>query len=721
MLLDFDSDPDSDEPELHTIYPARESPQFALSPLLLYASLNSAPPLTSKKDIPILFWYSGHGQTLEEADGTQLGYLVPVDAPDPDRDLFGFMNTAVSMRTIETVSKQIRSKHVLMAFDSFFSWPIFQMLRAKPSAYVQEKVAWPVRQFITAGTEDEQVPDRSVFKDVFIQAIRDGFADLNGDTYITGEELGGYLQENVVNYTRKAQHPQFGKINNPKLDKGDFVFLTASSGAVIDTPSSPQGRLSVTANVSNAEVIVDGRLIGNTPLTAMALSTGSHRVQVKKKGYDTYRTSVEISTGRTASLEAWLTEQGPKTARLYVNTDPSNARVRILNIGPVFQQGMELSPGDYHVEVSAEGYGKQTRWVSLSAGEDKRIGFRLAGTEPASRPAPVVSPSTTAASKSRITNSLSMDFVYIQPGTFMMGSPNSESIRDRDERHHKVTLTRGYYLQTTEVTQGQWRQVMGSNPSNFKRCGDDCPVERVSWDDAQTFIQKLNQKESTDKYRLPTEAEWEYAARAGSTGWYGFGDSTRLLGNYAWYESNSGQQTHAVGQKRANAWGLYDIHGNVLEWCQDWYGHYPTGSVTDPKGPSSGVLRVYRGGGWDARSIYCRSADRSRGAPDSRGYDLGLRLAISVLHFCFLPFAKLVRTDQATADASGGTRPDGHGVRSRQGTPGLVRSWDWQLVGGAGRSPAPAIWVPKQSLGTRCNSHSCHGSVGAGNACDHSG
>ena len=176
-------------------------------------------------DLAILVWFSGHGHTIEEADGTRLGYLVPVDAPDPDKDLFGFLERAISMRRIETVSKQSRSKHVLMAFDSCFSGAIFQMVRSRPSPYIQEKVCHPVRQFITAGRENEQVPDKSVFKDVFIQGIKQGFADLNRDNYVTAEELGFYLQEKVTNYSRKTQHPQFGKINNPKLDKGDFVFV----------------------------------------------------------------------------------------------------------------------------------------------------------------------------------------------------------------------------------------------------------------------------------------------------------------------------------------------------------------------------------------------------------------------------------------------------------------------------------------------------------------
>jgi hypothetical protein len=177
------------------------------------------------KDKAVLFWFSGHGHTLEEADGTKLGYIVPVDAPRPSQDEIGFMRRAIDMRQIETVAKRIRSKHVLMVFDSCFSGALFTMVRAAPSHYIEEKITEPVREFITAGRENEKVPDRSVFKVVFIQGIKDGYADLNRDGYVTGEELGAYLQEKVINYSRKAQHPQFGKINNPRLDKGDFVFV----------------------------------------------------------------------------------------------------------------------------------------------------------------------------------------------------------------------------------------------------------------------------------------------------------------------------------------------------------------------------------------------------------------------------------------------------------------------------------------------------------------
>jgi formylglycine-generating enzyme required for sulfatase activity len=222
--------------------------------------------------------------------------------------------------------------------------------------------------------------------------------------------------------------------------------------------------------------------------------------------------------------------------------------------------------------------------------------------------------------------SINYKMVYISHGTFMMGSPSSEANRYSNERQHKVTLTKGFYMGVTEVTQGQWKAVMGNNPSRFK--GDNRPVEQVSWNDCKEFIRKLNRHEGGNKYRLPTEAEWEYACRAGTTTRFCFGDSDSRLDDYAWYSGNSSSKTHSVAQMRPNAWGLYDMHGNVWEWCQDWYDkNYPSGHVTDPEGPSSGSARVGRGGGWGFDARGCRSAFRCYGTPGSRLSFLGFRLA----------------------------------------------------------------------------------------------
>ncbi len=207
-----------------------------------------------------------------------------------------------------------------------------------------------------------------------------------------------------------------------------------------------------------------------------------------------------------------------------------------------------------------------------------------------------------------------------------MGSPASEKGRYHDETQHRVTLTRGFWMGETEVTQGLWKEIMGSNPSYFKS-GDTYPVESVSWDDCQKFIEKLNARSDVKptglRFALPTEAQWEYACRAGTTGDYG---GTGRLDDMGWYDGNSGNQTHPVGQKEPNAWNLRDMHGNVREWCQDWYGNYPTGAVTDPTGPASGVLRVLRGGSYWRYARSCRSAYRNGSWPASRGRSRGLRL-----------------------------------------------------------------------------------------------
>jgi hypothetical protein len=188
-----------------------------------------------------------------------------------------------------------------------------------------------------------------------------------------------------------------------------------------------------------------------------------------------------------------------------------------------------------------------------------------------------------------------------------------------------VKLTKGFWLGVYPVTQAEWQKVMGSNPSRFK--GDSRPVEQVSWGDCQEFCRKLSAREGRT-YRLPTEAEWEYACRAGTTTTYCFGDGVVNLGEYAWYGGNSNDQTHSVGQKKANGWGLYDMHGNVYQWCQDWYGAYPQTDQVDPHGPSEGSDRVLRGGSWSDDPRYCRSAYRITFEPGGRNCFLSCRLAL---------------------------------------------------------------------------------------------
>jgi len=225
-------------------------------------------------------------------------------------------------------------------------------------------------------------------------------------------------------------------------------------------------------------------------------------------------------------------------------------------------------------------------------------------------------------------------WIWINPGIFTMGSPTNEVDRlANEEPQTQVTISSGFWMSKYETTQAEYQSVMGTNPSYFK--GDPHhPVERADWDDATNYCGKLTVHErvagrlpSGYAYRLPTEAEWEYCCRAGTTTRFGFGDDSGYaqLGDYAWYYSNSGNTTHPVGQKKPNAWGLCDMHGNVWEWCLDWYGTYPGGSVTDPKGLASGSDRVFRGGGWGVNGGGCRSAFRVGSWPGNRGNGIGFR------------------------------------------------------------------------------------------------
>jgi formylglycine-generating enzyme required for sulfatase activity len=226
---------------------------------------------------------------------------------------------------------------------------------------------------------------------------------------------------------------------------------------------------------------------------------------------------------------------------------------------------------------------------------------------------------------------VTMGFVLIRPGSFTMGSDQGES----DARPaHRVTIAAPFYLGNCEVTQEQWHAVVASNPSQFK--GPKNPVEQVSWGDCQRFLSRLSQQHPGETFRLPTEAEWEYACRAGSGG-TGFQPvahrqdacATAPLGDYAWFAANSGNTTHPVGQKRPNPWGLYDVLGNVWEWCQDWYGPYQPGDQTDPRGPAAGVSRVLRGGALDGSPRSLRSDLRNRCPPDGMYANIGLRVVLA--------------------------------------------------------------------------------------------
>ncbi len=572
-----------------------------------------------------MIYYAGHGDLDRQYDD---GWWIPVDAKAGDPV------TYLDNIQVQKAMRSMNARHVLLISDSCYSGSLFGRARAIPpvinSRYYlglyNEKSRWGMTSGNKTPVADDGTGGHSVFAYQLIKELRK-----NSKKYLSTQELYTRIAPIVSN--NSEQTPMCRPIRNTGDQGGEFVFI-ASSGAVVYAPSKSKASafLSVEANVKGARVLVDGRDIGLTDLSRVKVSTGEHLVRVEKDGYEAYIKRMNFEKGRSMSMFVVLNPKSSPKSRLYIDTQPGSAKVRILNIGPGFYQGMDLEAGRYHVEVSATGFKTKTLWVNLSAGEDKNLDIRL-------------SPVSDSESAGKFTNSLGMEFVYIKPGTFMMGSPSSEPGRDSDERQHQVTLTKGFYMQTAEVTIDQWRRFVSAtgyrseaetqgwawiwtgkkwekgkgyywDKTGFSQ-NDNQHVTCVSWNDVQKYIRWLNRKEGKI-YKLPTEAEWEYAARAGSTTAFTNGGISETGCGYdsnldamGWYCGNSDKRTHRVAGKKPNRWGLYDMHGNVWEWCQDWYGkNYPSDSVIDPTGPSSGSLRVGRGGSWSNFARRCRSAVR---------------------------------------------------------------------------------------------------------------
>ena len=363
-----------------------------------------------------------------------------------------------------------------------------------------------------------------------------------------------------------------------------------------------RGALTVTVRPREAWVEVDGkRLAERTPVTLEDLPAGRMEVRLGASEHRPVAVEVEILKDGLARLERVL-ERIPYGS-LTVELAPSDARVTLPDLGLRYRPGVRLREGVHRVVVRRKGYGEKTGTVDVSGPTRVRIALER----------------LRKAVKSRKFDG--MEFVWVPAGEFRMGSTSRLAYKD-EKPVTRVRIPQGFYLGKYEVTQGQWESVMKKNPSHFKECGKDCPVERVSWKDVQNFLRKLNGRSGRKRYRLPTEAEWEYAARAASTEDY----YDANLDIIAWYGGNSEGSTHPVGRKAPNGWGLYDMLGNVWELVGDRYGDYPGGMVNNPQGPGSGSLRVNRGGSWYNYARSCRSSFRNRYRPGNRSEGLGFRL-----------------------------------------------------------------------------------------------
>ncbi|GAB1416648.1 hypothetical protein MASR2M117_20540 [Paludibacter sp.] len=397
-----------------------------------------------------------------------------------------------------------------------------------------------------------------------------------------------------------------------KPAKQDIELKAGDKRTITLEPTPIYGALDVMTSPSGASITINGKDFGTTPTTIKNLLIGEYTVNLSKAGYASLSRNITIAERTSAMISETLVNGREVT----INSTPSAANLYIdgVLVGKTPYKG-NLTFGNHILKIENEGKTSEQRVEIAQSGG--KTDFNLA-----------FGPVTFT----EIIKGVKFDMIAIKGGTFMMGSPSSEKDRESDETQHQVTVS-DFYMGQTEVTQELWEAVMGNNPSNFK--GKTLPVEQVSWNDCQEFIKKLNQLTGKN-YRLPTEAEWEYACRAGTTTPFNIGNclstsQANYDGNYPYSGCTKGiyrNKTMPVGSFTPNAWGLYDMHGNVWEWCGDWYGSYSSAAQTNPTGPSTGWRRVLRGGGWNSIASYCRSADCDSGGPDFRISSRGFRLVL---------------------------------------------------------------------------------------------
>ena len=432
------------------------------------------------------------------------------------------------------------------------------------------------------------------------------FAMLPYGTHTYKVEAGGYIS----------------KSGSFSVSSGDMAPISVSLVSAL-------AAVSVTCPTPAVSLYVDKKSVGNVPWSG-SLKEGMHLIEIKKNGYRSQQKTIQLS--QQQKLDVVFGELVAILGNLSVNYKPFGAEVYVdgkkLGQSPRVFNGLLV--GNHQVEVRKDGYTTDKKSVTISEGQTMSISGTLYSNTASSSNGYASNSSLSSGNNVifiPVKNGITIDMIKVEAGTFMMGATSEmQNPWDDEKPVREVILTNDYYIGKYEVTQSLWQAVMGTNPSYFK--GDNLPVEQVSWDNCLEFISKLNSLTGR-KFRLPTEAEWEYAARGGrkSRGYQYSGSFN--ISDVAWYNGNSGNKIHPVGMKQANELGVYDMSGNVCEWCQDWYGSYVSSSQTNPLGANSGSFRVCRGGSWYFDTGNCRSSFRSRGNPDTRSRYLGFRLVLS--------------------------------------------------------------------------------------------
>ena len=451
----------------------------------------------------------------------------------------------------------------------------------------------------------------------FSATLQPNFAEVTitapgeAEIYVNDEHKGtgtwsGHLNAGLYTIeARKASHHT--ATQSVEVVAGDTKTIT------LPAPTPRYGSLDVSSRPVGATVSVDGKIIGETPDIFSEVLIGTHTVRLTREGCAPVEQQVSIEEGKTATLSLTLATSG----KVSITSNVAGAKIYIDDeYKGVAPYTYEAASGSYRVTAKADGYTDATRTVTITAGQSTSL---------------ALTPQPISRNRTFTVKGVSFTMIPVEGDTFTMGATSEQGsdAYESEKPAHRVTLS-DYYIGETEVTQALWKAVMGKNPSSFN--GDQRPVESVSWNDCQEFIKKLNNL-TGQNFRLPTEAEWEYAARGGnkSKGYKYAGSNT--IGDVAWYSSNSNNTTHSVKTKQANELGLYDMSGNVYEWCSDWYdsNYYSSSPTTNPTGPATGSLRVFRGGSWNYYAGYCRVSNRFIISPDSRDNRLGLRLAVGSL------------------------------------------------------------------------------------------
>ena len=451
------------------------------------------------------------------------------------------------------------------------------------------------------------------------------------ESTVSVQSYAGFTFTGTVGSPRTIQYVNvLASANNAWITLTNFN-LPASPFFLVDTTSSGAGNRFY-------EPQADGVSFRRYPGLTITGNVGSTNLIQYASGPGSWTTLATVVL--PASPHLWIDTISPADAQRAYRAVNIELPPSITSATTVFAQANY--PFSY--QITADSYLPVTGYgaTGLPAG----LSVNAAGLISGQPNAPGVSTVTVSATSANGTGSQTLtldvrssfapELVLIPAGTFTLGSPNGEAGRDADEGPQTtVTVSINFSIGKYEVTQQEYQNVTGSNPSYFT--GDPSrPVERVSWLDATNYCALLTARDlqagiipPNYTYRLPTEAEWEYAARGGTTTLYSFGNSPAQLGTHGWYADNSAETTHPVGQKLPNPWGLYDAHGNVWEWCSDWAGNYPGGSVTDPQGPASGTAKIIRGGSWFQTGTACRSANRDTNVAGSRNGDVGFRVVLA--------------------------------------------------------------------------------------------